>query len=121
MTPIDVKHAAYRKRCEERPFHMYEIAKRGECKRKGFQYDLDSEYLESIWTGICPALGLELKKPFEEVGRGSHKTAHLDRFDPEKGYVRGNVRWLSGRANRIKYDATIEELEGIVRYMKGLT
>ncbi|AWY03113.1 hypothetical protein SCYZ1_28 [Pseudomonas phage SCYZ1] len=100
---------------------MYAIAKRGECKTKGLPYDLDAEYLESIWVTHCPALGLELKKPFSETGRGSHQTAHLDRYDPILGYIKGNVHWLSGRANRIKYDATQEELEGVLFYMKSLT
>ena len=29
--------------------------------------------------------------------------------------------WISGRANRIKYNATIDELERILTYMKGAT
>ena len=37
---------------------------------------------------------------------------------PDKGYVKGNVHWISRRANRIKSDATVEELEKIISYMK---
>lgn len=54
-------------------------------------------------------------------GRGSLNTAHLDRFDPKKGYIKGNVAWVSGRANRIKYDATLEELKSLVSWMEGAT
>ncbi|WKV17107.1 hypothetical protein [Salmonella phage PKM.Hi.22.6] len=48
-------------------------------------------------------------------------TAHLDRLDPNKGYVRGNVTWLSGRANRIKYDASLTELRLLVSWMESVT
>lgn len=30
----------------------------------------------------------------------------------------GRVHWISRRANRIKSDATVEELEKIISYMK---
>lgn len=32
-----------------------------------------------------------------------------------------NVAWISGRANRIKYDASIEELRQIVDWMERVT
>ena len=34
------------------------------------------------------------------------------------GYISGNVRVISKRANLLKKDATIEELMGILNYMK---
>lgn len=89
-------------------FVQYTRGKRSECKKKGLPFDLTSEYLESIWTGVCPIFNIEIHKAAE--GYGSHKSAHLDRFNPSLGYTIGNVMWISGRANRIKYDATISEL-----------
>ena len=35
-----------------------------------------------------------------------------------KGRHKGNVEWLSGRANRLKSNASAEELEKIVAHMK---
>ena len=116
------KNAAYRKRCEDQPFRMYAITKRSWCRTRGISFDLDDNYLESIWTGVCPVLGLQLNVPMKESrGRGSNDTAHLDRIDPRGGYVKGNVVWLSGRANRIKYDATLEELKSLVSWMESVT
>ena len=44
--------------------------------------------------------------------------ASLDCIIPELGYVPGNVAVISRRANTIKNDATIEELELVLAYMK---
>jgi hypothetical protein len=69
----------------------------------------------------CPALGLEIK---DYTGGGKpdfslhHDAATLDRIDNSKGYISGNVRVISKRANLLKKDATIEELMGILNYMK---
>lgn len=114
------RNADYRARCLAKPFFVYCTAKRSECKRKGFDYDLDPEYIESLWTGVCPVFGTELALPLTKVGYGSDgtQTAHLDRRDPDKGYTKGNVCWISGRANRIKYNATLKELQALVAWMQ---
>lgn len=122
MENADKKRAAYRRRCEESPFEVYCVVKRSWCKKRGVQFDLTPEYLEGIWTGTCPVFGTPLNVPLKEArGRGSNSTAHLDRFDPDKGYVEGNVCWISGRANRIKYDATLCELKQLVSWMERVT
>ena len=104
---------------ENNYFLAYCRTKKSECKRKGFEFNLTPEYLESIWTGVCPIFGTKLTRA--SSGMGSHHSAHLDRLDPNKGYVIGNVSWISGRANRIKYDATIEELRAIADWMERAT
>lgn len=100
-------------------FKAYISTKKSECKTKGITFDLDAEYLEEIATSICPIFRTELN--YNNTGRGSHKEgqAHLDRIEPSLGYVKGNVCWVNGRANRIKYNATVEELEAIIRFIKG--
>lgn len=80
---------------------------------------MDADYLASIWTGECPIFHVPIS--YNHVGKGSVNSAHLDRVIPSKGYVKGNVTWISGRANRIKYDATLEELKQIVEWMERVT
>ena len=53
------------------------------------------------------------------VPKNSETSCEVDRIVPELGYVEGNVVWLSHRANRIKDDATLEELERIVEWLKS--
>ncbi len=66
----------------------------------------------------CPVLGLRL-----EFGVGHHCDASpsLDRIRADEGYVPGNIAIVSWRANRLKSDATIAELEAVVAYMKKHT
>lgn len=44
----------------------------------------------------------------------------LDKFIPEKGYVRGNVAIISHRANVMKSNATVQEVEALFRWMRSV-
>jgi len=35
------------------------------------------------------------------------------------GYVKGNIKFISYKANRIKNDSTVEILENLIKYMKS--
>jgi hypothetical protein len=63
----------------------------------------------------CPLLGHPF--PPSDV-RKTPFSPSLDRIDPRKGYVPGNV-WIVGyRANRIKNDATADELQQIAHAIR---
>lgn len=79
-------------------------------------FDLTPDYLEKLWTGICPALGIPIKW---ETDRSDDTAAELDRFNPLLGYVKGNVTFLSRKANRLKNNASLEELENLVKWMQA--
>lgn len=64
----------------------------------------------------CPILGIELTAP----GAGQTEASpSVDRLKPSLGYVSGNVWIISNRANRLKNDATVEELERIAAWMRA--
>lgn len=113
------KKEDYLRRKNKNPIHTYFIAKRSECKQKGFEFNLTEEYLKEIWTETCPIFNLPMK--LGTGGRGDGYNSHLDRIIPELGYVKGNVAWISGRANRIKYNASPEELRAIADWMERAT
>jgi len=68
----------------------------------------------------CPVLGIKLN--YAWGGNNGHlrdpAKATLDKVIPRLGYVPGNVFVISWRANKLKSDMTIEELEKIMKYMK---
>jgi hypothetical protein len=45
----------------------------------------------------------------------------LDKIDPSKGYVKGNVNVISQRASRLKSDGTAAEHRAIADYMDHMT
>ena len=98
-------------------FHKVAVLKKSWCKKNGIPFDLDGQYLESLWTPTCPAFGTE----FVMHDKKNDFSPALDRLVPELGYVKGNVVWLSARANRIKYDASVEELKMVLAYVEGAT
>src|SRR6266853_1435194 len=63
----------------------------------------------------CPVLGIPLK-----VNRGAPRAGSpsLDRMFPHMGYVPSNVRVISFKANRIKCDATIDEVRAVLHWME---
>jgi len=89
--------------------------KKSWCKNKGVDFNLTEEYLKGIYTKDCPVF----KKPFVRGNKGVDMAPTLDRIDPQGGYTKDNVRYISARANRIKYDATTEELQQVLDYIKG--
>lgn len=65
---------------------------------------------------FCPVFGTPiLLKKDRKAGPS------VDRIDPCKGYVKGNVRVISMEANRLKNNGTIEQFEQIISYIKSNT
>ena len=70
----------------------------------------------------CPVLGIELRywTPREgKSGRKNPNAASIDRNDSNLGYVKGNVRVISLRANQLKSNGTLAEFEQLVTYIRG--
>jgi hypothetical protein len=84
------------------------------ARRRARKKDLPFSIVEEDITipDTCPVLGIQL---FSGEGVTCDNSPNLDRIIPEKGYVPGNVRVISCRANRIKNNATVEELRAVLK------
>lgn len=83
-------------------------------RRRFKDVDIDVEYLKQVWEeqkGICPYTGLHLILPtysnLKEIDVCYR--ASLDRIDSSKGYVKGNVQFISTPINYLKN--TMSDLE----------
>jgi hypothetical protein len=86
------------------------------AKIKKVPFNLTPEHLEQIWTGKCPISGVSL---YFNIDRGSDAYPELDRLIPEKGYIIGNVTWISRKMNRIKNDSSLLELKQLVEWVEN--
>ena len=70
----------------------------------------------------CPVLGIDLQ--YSDIGSKKYQTDNspsLDRIDPKKGYTKDNVVIMSNLANRIKTDATADQIEKVWKFLKKYT
>lgn len=83
---------------------------------KNIEHTLTLEQLKSLYPvdNKCPVFGTELK--FGNAGFREHSPS-IDKIDPTKGYTLDNVQIISWRANRLKADATINELQMLLAFM----
>jgi hypothetical protein len=92
------------------------ISARQRAKRAGIKFSITCSDIPM--PEKCPVLGIHLE-------RGSRKSSDnspsIDRINPSLGYVPGNVRIICHRANRLKSDASIEEVRKILTYIEENT
>jgi hypothetical protein len=78
------------------------------ARKRGIEFSLQESDLDTPL--ICPILGCELNYPSLTSQHCRPETPSVDRIDNTLGYVPGNVQVISWRANRLKNDATLQEL-----------
>jgi len=85
------------------------------CKRIGKEFSIELE--DITIPKKCPVFGFDLKREDRQTWMCAPS---VDRIDSSKGYIKGNVTVVSRRANILKRDATIGELEQLFNYYKTL-
>jgi hypothetical protein len=87
------------------------------AKQNGIKFELTINDIPKI-PEYCPILGIKIQENI--ISSPLDSSPSLDRINPKKGYVKGNIRIICNRANRIKSDATIKELRLILKDAKKL-
>lgn len=95
------------------PEYRMWVKAKSRAKEQGLPFDL--EVKDIVIPSHCPVFNI----PLACGTNGFHPNSpSLDKLIPNKGYVKGNVRVISNRANEIKKDASLEELEALTAWLK---
>ena len=91
------------------------------AKEKQVPHTITTSDIEKVWPkdNRCPVL----KSPFDmgyKFEKNKSLAPSLDKIIPEKGYVPGNIAVVSDIVNRVKADASIEDMKKILDYYTKL-
>jgi hypothetical protein len=85
------------------------------AKKSNIEFTITKE--DIIIPDLCPVFGFPLKRENRETWMYAPS---IDRIDNTKGYVKNNIIVVSRRANILKKDATLDELEQLFNYYNTL-
>ena len=87
-------------------YHYRNIMKRNQ------EVNVTIEDLKNQWdeqNGICTFSGVKLiLSSYSKIEKNPIFSASIDRIDSSKGYIKGNVRWVSRTVNWMKNDTSDE-------------
>ena len=103
-----------RERYVKSPARWMLASARQRAKKAGVPITITAHDIEI--PDFCPVFGVRL-----EVGAGKalSNSPSLDRIRPELGYIPGNIRVISWRANFLKSNGTAEEFDMISAYIRS--
>lgn len=88
------------------------------AKKRGIPFELTLTDLNNLSFPItCPITNLPL---FHNRGKQQDNSYSIDRIDSNLPYRADNIVVISNRANRIKNDGTLEEIEKLAEFYKNL-
>jgi hypothetical protein len=115
----DKGRAAKRKWTAKNPKWTWAVLATERAKKRaakaGVPFEINSRYLHSITPNRCPVFGYK----FQWAGNGTtHPSSPtVDRLDPQKGYVPGNVAIISHKANTIKSSYGYEDVIVVAEWL----
>lgn len=96
--------------------HLRKLLNRARQRCKLTGREITITLADLVMPSHCPALGI----PLVWGGKRTANSPTLDRIDNARGYVPGNVAVISFRANTLKSDASLAEIEGLRAYMTSV-
>ncbi len=84
------------------------------CDKQDLAFDFKIDDL-APFPLVCPVLEIPIDY-FKKGHGGSNYSPSIDRVIPDNGYVRGNVRIISQKANRLKQNSSIDEQIQLLAY-----
>lgn len=94
------------------------MLKRAKQRAKGKGLPFALRTADVCLVDKCPVLGIKLDWFNAEIVSDKNHSPSLDRIDPFGGYVPGNVLLISTRANMLKNNGSLDEMQKIVKYLE---
>lgn len=82
--------------------------------REKREFNLTRE--DIVIPAVCPILLIPIRLNDERMNKNS---VSIDRVDNSKGYIKGNVKLISLRANAHKSDMSKEDIQRLYEYVNG--
>jgi hypothetical protein len=89
---------------------------RKNSKTDGMECTISAD--DIVVPDYCPVFGFPLERGRDAQKKGT--SASIDRIDNSKGYIPGNVVIVSLKVNRIKNNATVDEIIQVADFYKKL-
>ena len=111
----EIQKNSYEKKKENEPLYYAYMGAKSRAKSNNLDFNIDLDDL--ILPKICPLLEI----PFVlNTGRDNHPgTPSIDRIVPELGYIKGNVKVISYKANTMKNNFNYMNNKDIVRTIEN--
>lgn len=106
-----------KRKCAERRPHEKKILSSARDRAREQNLSFSIKEKDIIIPKLCPVLGIPLQKA---KGQPNNNSPSIDRINPKFGYIPSNIRIISYRANMLKNNATLAELELILIDMRNL-
>lgn len=88
------------------------VEARARAKQNGIEFSIEDTDVR--WNDTCPVLGITITFQRNKGRGGDDNSPSIDRINNDLGYVKGNVRLISNRANKLKNNMTKEECQRIL-------
>jgi len=87
------------------------VSAKTRATQSGLPFDIDVQYLRDLYEkqkGLCAYTG-EVMQIQASKSESKWPVMSLDKIDPQKGYVKGNVQFVTMRVNTMKNDMNHEQ------------
>lgn len=86
-------------------------------KGTGVAYSIDTKYLIVIAPDLCPIFKIPLTWSLRGRKNPQDNYPVIETIIPERGYVKGNVAWVSRKASKIKSGTTEVEIYAVADWV----
>jgi hypothetical protein len=99
------------------PWYRLWIGARSRATKGNYPFSIEQEDVKELVIGLdyCPALGTKINW---EADKLEDNSPTLDKIVPELGYVKGNIAVISNKANKIKTNATADDIGKVYSWLK---